>query len=126
VSSFSACRYQYLELAFFLTYGHCPNMQPSDYGYILSEKYYNGWDEFFKNSSAVLNVDAAPVFAREICVCARLDLQPRLVNERRSFVYEDMEVGCRLCLSCNFALGLLLFLVVVVVVLWILWAGEST
>lgn len=87
-------RYQYLELAFFLTYGRCPELDGSEYGYILSEALYNGWSEFFTNSSEVLNVDAAPRYTREHCLCARIQLLPKMVNERRHFIYEDVQVGC--------------------------------
>lgn len=93
-------RYQYLELAYYLTYGHCPD-QESDYGYILSEKLYNGWAEFFKNSSEVLNVNHPPMHTREVCLCTRLDLLPRMVSERRHFVYEDMQVRCKLFLALS-------------------------
>lgn len=86
-------RYQYLELAFFLTYGHCPDQEPSEYGYILSERAYMGWDQFFKNSSDVLNVDTPPRHTREICLCSRTRLLPRLVTERRQFIYDDIEVN---------------------------------
>lgn len=85
-------RYQYLELAFFLTYGHCPDQQPSEYGYILSEQGYSSWAEFYTNSSAMLTVEGPLQSTREICLCARFELKPKMTTERRHFVFEDVKV----------------------------------
>ena len=99
------CRYQYLELAYYLTYGLCPD-ETSEYGYILSEKAYSGWAEFFKNSSDVLNVHNPPIYTREVCLCNRINLQPKMVNERRHFTYQDIQVRCKLPFSimCSYML----------------------
>ena len=54
------CRYQYLELASFLTHGLCVNAtDPGEHGYYLSHQGYSSWHEFYTKSSDALNFQSA-------------------------------------------------------------------
>lgn len=84
------CRYQYLELAFYLSYGRCP--APGDEKYILNQENFDSYNEFYKVSSQALNVRKSTFRSRELCICARLSLSPREIEEQRTYVYEDLKV----------------------------------
>jgi hypothetical protein len=86
----SITRYQYLELAYYLTRGKCPD--PQDEGYILSEAKHASWRQFYKASSSALNLDADNFNSRELCLCSRTDLAPGKVMEERTFTYTDVQV----------------------------------
>ena len=58
--SLAHCRYQYLELASFLTHGLCVNAtDPGEHGYYLSHKGYESWHDFYTKSSDALNIQSA-------------------------------------------------------------------
>lgn len=83
-------RYQYLELAYYLSYGRCPD--PDDEAFILNQDAFDNFSEFYKVSSQLLNVRRSSLRSREVCVCVRLSLEPGEIEEQRSYVYEDDKV----------------------------------
>eukprot|EP00892_Ulva_mutabilis_P008726 jgi/Ulvmu1/6225/UM028_0083.1 len=80
-------RYQYLELAYYLSHGRCPD--PDDANYILDQDRFDDFNEFYRVSSQVLNIRRVDIRSREVCICTRLALEPGQVEEQRSYVYED-------------------------------------
>jgi hypothetical protein len=87
----SVTRYQYLEFAYYVVYGKCPEQ---DKDYVISEEWYDGWDDFFTKTSTVLSVDSPPIRTQETCLCAREELIPGRVSETRVFTYVDKQVMC--------------------------------
>ena len=85
----SRIRFQYLELAYYLVHGQCPDKaSPS---YILTYG-AEGFRTFFKESTEQLNRRTEQFTADEICMCHRLDLMPGQVSEQRVFSYRDRQV----------------------------------
>lgn len=86
----SITRYQYLELASFLTHGLCVNAtDPGEHGYYLSHQGYSSWHEFYTKSSDALNFQSALLNTREMCLCARIKLAPGYATEHRTYTYHD-------------------------------------
>ena len=90
------CRFQYLELAYFLIHGRCPVQ--SDTGYILSTGYGQwpdgGFQEFYQQSSAILNLETDSFKAKETTLAATVanQLVPLRTSEHRTFLYTDSHV----------------------------------
>jgi hypothetical protein len=85
----STVRYQYLELAYFLAHGVCPE---SD---LLDEHAFDGWKDFYNHTSALLGHTTERYRTTEICLCARSEgwpVEPGTVSEDRHFSYIDNEV----------------------------------
>lgn len=86
----SITRYQYLELAYFAAHKRCPD--PTRPFYVLSEAWFNGWDDFYASVSAHLEVETETHRTSEISMASRILLRPLLVGEHRTFHYEDAKV----------------------------------
>jgi hypothetical protein len=87
----SITRYQYLELAYYIVYGSCPD-RTGERGYIISEMEFSSWPDFYKKSSDTLTVQNELFLSTELCVCTRLELSPGMTHEIRTFTYIDVEV----------------------------------
>jgi hypothetical protein len=84
-------RYQYLELAYFLLHGVCPDST------MLDEHSYSSWKDFYNQTSAILDHSSYRVSSTEVCLCARAEgwpVVPGTVSEDRHFLYLDAEVSC--------------------------------
>ena len=86
----SITRYQYLELAYFAAHKRCPD--PTRPFYVLSEAWFNGWDDFYASVSAHLEVESDTHRTSEISMASRILLRPLFVGEHRTFHYEDAKV----------------------------------
>ena len=95
------CRYQYLELAYFLQHGRCPDPYSSEYGYILQENKFSSFDEFYRNTSAALTLSASPIDTQETCMCKRYPGY----EEQRHFVYQDIQVIPRIRMLLFFSVA---------------------
>jgi hypothetical protein len=101
----SVSRYQYLELAFYVLFGKCPDKDSSNY--ILSERTYStdlgtrDWAKFYAETSKQLNVKSTKFSSTETCFCARLSLSPGSVIEQRAFQYTDIQVRANTTPGCT-------------------------
>lgn len=86
----SITRYQYLELAYFAAHKRCPD--PTQPHYILSEAWFEGWNDFYANVSTQLEVNTETHRTSELSMATRITLRPLDVCEHRTFHYEDAKV----------------------------------
>lgn len=98
MSTLPQSRYQYLELAYYLTYGRCPD--PEEEPFILNQANFDSFQNFYKVSSELLNVRRSSLRSREVCLCVRLSLEPGDIEEQRSYVYEDDKVSSQSLCCC--------------------------
>jgi hypothetical protein len=91
----SVSRYQYLELAYYVTHGKCPDKLAPEYilsAYAAGFPEATRWISFYNSSTSQLNFKGDVRWSKETCFCARMDLLPGQVVENRAFEYQDIEV----------------------------------
>ena len=99
----SVTRYEYIELAFYITHGQCPEerKQRGLSTIILQTAVFGKAKKpFFLKSSEVLNTVSAQRQAHETCACiekTRHTDGPATAEEIRDFFYRDAEVGQFCC-----------------------------
>lgn len=87
---------QYLELAYYVVYGRCPDQRSPVY--ILGEDFglpkgqRRSWAQMYKDSETQLRVTNKRYTTSEECSCFRTGLKPGQVKERRTFKYRDIKV----------------------------------
>lgn len=87
------CRYQYLELAYYIINGRCQDPDnPGDNGFILNLYTYPSINDFLKQSPKVITNDTPELFAKEYVFGARVSMQHGYTKEDRAFLYTDKQV----------------------------------
>ena len=106
----SVTRYQYIELAFYVTYGLCPEERKRR-GFktpiLQTAAFAEGWPAFYKKSSQVLNAVSPQRQTHETCACVKLYHTDGTATseEIRNFFYTDAQVGHLMLLACTWLAG---------------------
>jgi hypothetical protein len=87
-------RYQYLELAYYITHGRCPDPDnPGEHGFILNLYTYPSMDIYLRESPKAVSKDSGDVYAKEFAFASRVSLEHGYVKEDRAFMYRDNKVS---------------------------------
>lgn len=90
----SVCRYQYLELAYYIAHGKCPDPDnPGEHGYILNLYTYPAMHLYLQESPKAVSKDTEEVYAKEFVFGSRVSMGVGYVKEDRTFMYMDAKVG---------------------------------